>query len=127
MIVLENLYIIWIDNKIRKITIKHNKKITQLNLPWFNILVLVVLILFSSGCTKYLSNGKERVVNELTGQAVTSNILCLPEDKDLVKIYEKNKKKLDVDYESLSKCENFKPSNFFLFFSYILMTGKNFI
>lgn len=75
------------------------------------VIILAILIVFSSGCTKYLSNGKERVVNELTGQTVTSNILCLPEDKDLVKIYEKNKKKLDVDYDSLSKCEKFKPSD----------------
>lgn len=68
-------------------------------------------VLLTSGCTKYMSNGKGRVVNEKTQQALTSNILCLPEDKDLQKLYEKNKKYMDVDYKSLKKCSEFTPAS----------------
>ena len=72
--------------------------------------VLAVLILFSTGCTKYLSVDNKRITNEKTGQAVTSNILCLPENEENVKIYEKYKKDLKVDYNKLTKCKNFNPT-----------------
>ena len=76
------------------------------------VIILALLILLSTGCTKYLTDGKKtRVVNETTGQAVTSNILCLPESKENIKIYKKYKKYLAVDYDKLSKCEDYKPSD----------------
>lgn len=82
---------------------KKNKKL---------IAVLLVLLTVSTGCTKYLSgDDKKKIVNEVTGQAVTSNILCLPEDEDLLKIYEENKDKMDVDYDSLKPCSEYKPSD----------------
>ena len=74
------------------------------------ILVTILLILTTSGCTKYISNGNKKVINEVTGQALTSNILCLPETNDLKKIYKDNKKNLAVKYNTLEKCENFKPT-----------------
>lgn len=76
------------------------------------IVITFALIVLLTGCTKYLSDdNKKRVINEKTGQAITSNILCLPESKELKSIYEKYKEKLDVDYDKLSKCKNFKPSD----------------
>ena len=82
---------------------KKNKKL---------IVLLMALILLCSGCTKYLSDSDhKRITNEETGQAVTSNILCLPEDKNLLKIYDDNKESLDVDYENLKPCAEYKPSD----------------
>ncbi len=82
---------------------KKNKKL---------VVVLLVMLAVSSGCTKYLSDGdNKKIVNEVTGQSLTSNILCLPEDEDLRKIYEDNKDRMDVEYDSLKSCNDFKPNN----------------
>jgi len=76
------------------------------------VIILLALILFLSGCAKTLTNeDNEKIINETTGQAVTSNILCLPEDKDLLEIYEKNKERMEVDYKSLEACKNFSPGD----------------
>ena len=73
------------------------------------VVLALALIVLLSGCTKYLSDeNKKRVINEKTGQAITSNILCLPESKELKSIYEKYEDKLDVDYSKLSHCKNYK-------------------
>lgn len=82
---------------------KKNKKLA---------VVLLVFLTLTTGCTKYLSDeNKKKIINEVTGQSLTSNILCLPEDEDLLKIYEDNKDRMDVDYESLKPCSEYKPSN----------------
>ncbi len=82
---------------------KKNKKL---------VVALLVLLTLSTGCTKYLSDeNKKKIVNEVTGQSLTSNILCLPEDEDLLKIYEDNKDRMDVDYDSLKPCASFKPGD----------------
>ena len=82
---------------------KKNKKL---------IVLLIALVLLSSGCTKYLSdNDNKRITNEETGQAITSNILCLPEDEDLLKIYQENKDSMAVDYDSLKPCSEYSPNN----------------
>lgn len=74
--------------------------------------IVLTLIVLLTGCTKYLQDdNKKRVINEKTGQAITSNILCLPESKELKEIYESNKENLDVDYDKLSHCKDFKPSD----------------
>ena len=41
-------------------------------------------------------------------KSYVSNILCKPETEELQKIYEENKDKLIVDYDSLPKCKNLK-------------------
>lgn len=82
---------------------KKNKKL---------VVVLLVLITLMTGCTKYLSDGdKKKIINETTGQALTSNILCLPEDEDLLKIYEENRENMDVDFDSLNTCNEYKPAD----------------
>jgi YidC/Oxa1 family membrane protein insertase len=60
-----------------------------------------------TGCTKQLTNDKkERIVNEATGQTLTSNILCLPKDEQLMNKYNENKDILDVKLENLVVCED---------------------
>ena len=76
------------------------------------VVIALALIIMLTGCTKYLSDdNKKRVVNEKTGQAITSNILCLPESEELKSIYEKYKDNLEVDYDKLSHCKDYKPSD----------------
>ena len=75
------------------------------------VFLLAIVLSCSTGCTKYLSDShNKRVTNKLTGQALTSNILCKPTDKNLLRIYEKNIKNLDVDYKKLKPCKDFKPN-----------------
>lgn len=82
---------------------KKNKKLAVL---------LLSLIVLSTGCTKYLAGeDRKKIVNEVTGQALTSNILCLPDDEKLLDIYKENKDNMDVDYDSLNKCADYKPSD----------------
>ena len=82
---------------------KKNKKL---------VVILLLLITLSTGCTKYLSDDdNKRIVNEVTGQSLTSNILCLPEDEELLKIYEDNKENMDVDFDSLTTCSKFVPGD----------------
>ncbi len=73
------------------------------------IIIAALFLLLSTGCTKYMSDSNhKRVINEVTGQALTSNILCLPSDKALLEKYKKNKEHLDVDYKKLKPCKEFK-------------------
>lgn len=82
---------------------KKNKKL---------VIVLLVMLLVMSGCTKYLSdNNKKRIVNEVTGQALTSNILCLPSDPELLEIYQENKENMDVEFDNLKPCEEYSPKD----------------
>ena len=74
-------------------------------------MLLVVLLIFMTltGCTKTLvDDNKQRVVNENTGQSLTANILCLPEEEKLSNIYQQYKDKLNVDLDKLSTCADMK-------------------
>ena len=52
------------------------------------IILLLLFLSLTTGCTKYLSDdNKKRITNEKTGQSLTSNILCQPEEKELLEIY----------------------------------------
>lgn len=69
------------------------------------LIVLLLLLLLTTGCTKTLTDkDKEPVKNEVTGQNLTENILCRPNNKNVVKIYKKN----GVDADKLPKCSDFK-------------------
>jgi YidC/Oxa1 family membrane protein insertase len=65
------------------------------------IILLAVMLLPVTGCTKYLqdSDGKN-IQNKETGQNAVKNILCQPTDKEMIKIYKENK----IDVEELPKC-----------------------
>lgn len=69
------------------------------------ILVVLLVVLTLSGCTKTLKDDDNKaVVNEKTGQSITENIICKPTDKEVLKIYEKNK----VDISKLPECKDLK-------------------
>lgn len=73
------------------------------------LIILVILCLTLTGCTKYISDDdKKRVINEATGQNLPSNILCKPSDEELMKIYEKYSENLEVDLNKLPACEDLK-------------------
>ena len=75
---------------------KKNKK--------FKIVIVLLLLLLTTGCTKTLTDSdKKAVKNETTGQTLTENILCRPTNKETIKLYEKNKVKID----KLPECKNF--------------------
>lgn len=68
-------------------------------------MVLVLLLLTMTGCTKVLTDSNKKAVkNEATGQTLTKNIICKPTNKNTIKIYEKNK----VNIEKLPDCKDFK-------------------
>ncbi len=69
------------------------------------IVLIVFLLLFTTGCTKTLvDKNKKPVKNDKTGQTLTANILCKPTSKHTIEIYEKNNVKL----EKLPECDDFK-------------------
>jgi YidC/Oxa1 family membrane protein insertase len=71
----------------------------------FKILILIMLLLLTTGCTKTLTDKNNQAVkNEKTQQTLTENIICQPTDKISIKAYEKN----GVDIKKLPKCDNFK-------------------
>ena len=72
------------------------------------VLVLAMLVVLMTGCTKTLEDPKTKkaVTNPATGQSLTENILCRPEDEKMVEIYEKYKEVVDID--KLPACKNFK-------------------
>ena len=74
------------------------------------ILVLVAIVmLVLTGCTSTLTDSKgNRVINKETGQNLTANILCQPEDKKLISEYKKNEKQMDFKIEELPKCTKMK-------------------
>lgn len=75
---------------------KNNKKI---------LILLIIVLLLTTGCTETLKGKDKKVVtNPETGQSLTKNILCQPENKKTIKVYEENKVKL----EKLPKCSEFK-------------------
>lgn len=73
------------------------------------ILVIAAVMILMTGCTKTLVDGdKNRVVNEETGQNLTSNIICRPEDEDLLNLYKKYDKYLEVSVDELPTCTEMK-------------------
>lgn len=72
------------------------------------VLIALVLILLT-GCTKTLKDGKEIIKNDATGQTLTANIICKPTDQDLYNKYQEYDSKLTVSLEDLPSCESFSP------------------
>lgn len=55
------------------------------------IILLITLTLLLTGCTKTLKDKNNKaVINEVTGQNLTENILCQPTDEETIKLYEEN-------------------------------------
>ena len=65
------------------------------------LILLCLVPLLLTGCTKTLKNKDNKVVvNEVTGQNLTENILCKPTDEETIKLYIEN----NVDIDSLPYC-----------------------
>ena len=72
------------------------------------IILILLILLLTTGCTKTLTDSKNKPVKDnVTGQSLTQNILCKPTNKNTIKIYEKNKVKI----EKLPDCDNFKVNS----------------
>lgn len=72
------------------------------------VMMLCAITLSATGCTTLLKdeNGKN-VQNPVTGQNLPKNILCQPEEKTTLEVYEKN----NLEIDKLPKCENFTPAS----------------
>lgn len=69
------------------------------------LIVFLLLLTLTTGCTKTLKDTNKKVVtNPETGQSLTENILCQPENKQTIKTYEEN----GVDLSKYPKCSEFK-------------------
>ena len=75
-----------------------NKKIKK-------FLILLLLLLATTGCTKTLTDSNHKAVrNEKTGQTLTKNIICKPTNKTTTELYEKN----GINLKKLPECTDFK-------------------
>lgn len=78
----------------------------------FKILVLVFVLILTSGCgnSKYIQDKDKKIVTyEETGQMLEKDILCLPEkDSELYNIYKEYSDQLNIDFEDLPACTDFK-------------------
>ena len=74
------------------------------------LLIIILLFILCAGCTSQLKDGKEVVTNKETGQTLTSNILCKPENEQLYETYETYNDKLEVKLEELPTCKEFTPN-----------------
>ena len=72
--------------------------------------IIILLLLLTVGCTKYVKDGKKVITYEKTGQSLTSNILCQPSDKELLEEYYKYNDKLTIPLEELPTCKEFTPN-----------------
>ena len=69
------------------------------------VIILLLVLMLTTGCTKTLKDSNKKVVtNPETGQSLTKNILCQPENEKIIELYENN----NIDLNKLPKCSNFK-------------------
>ena len=73
------------------------------------VLLIVLLLLTITGCTKTLKVDDKIIKYEKTGQTLTANILCKPEEEELYDLYEKYDKNLQVSLKDLPTCKKFTP------------------
>ena len=75
------------------------------------IFLLAILVMLSTGCTKYVKDGNKSVIYEATGQTLTANILCKPVTEDLYNIYKENEDKINNKLDELPDCNNFSVTD----------------
>lgn len=72
------------------------------------LLIVLVLVVSLTGCTKILKGTYKKVVqNPETGQSLTENILCQPENETVRNLYLEN----NIDINSLTACKSFVPTS----------------
>ena len=76
----------------------------------FKVFIIILLLLLTVGCTKYVKDGKKVITYEKTGQSLTANILCQPSEKELFEEYTKYNDKLTIKLEDLPTCKKFTPN-----------------
>lgn len=75
---------------------------------YFKLLLVILMVFSVTGCTKYLKDeNNKNVQNVETGQNLPANILCRPEDENVIKLYEDN----NIDIIKLPKCSEFKVTS----------------
>ena len=66
-----------------------------------NSILLIMILFLVTGCTTYLKDKEGKtIVNPVTGQSLTENILCKPTDEETIKLYQEN----EYDLDSLPSC-----------------------
>ena len=74
-----------------------------------SLIIALVGSLLLTGCTKTMvDDNKKAIINEQTGQNLTSNIICLPEEQSLLELYQNNESHMTVDLENLNSCSKMK-------------------
>lgn len=72
------------------------------------VLVLLITSLTLTGCTSWLKDEDGKIVKEqTTGQNLAENILCQPENEDVIQTYKEN----DLKVKDLPKCSEFTPAD----------------
>lgn len=67
-------------------------------------LALLLMMITTTGCTKQLKDSENNVIKfEETGQILTENILCKPNNEDMIQVYIDN----DIDINTLPTCNEF--------------------
>ena len=73
------------------------------------LVVALVALVALTGCTKTMTDGdKKPITNPETGQSLTSNIICLPEEESLLEQYKNNESHMTVELSKLHSCSNMK-------------------
>ncbi len=75
------------------------------------VVIIMILTLSLTGCTKYVTDDGKNVREDTTGQNLVSNILCKPEDENVLKTYEKYEKEGNYDISELPSCSEFTPAS----------------
>ena len=71
----------------------------------WKIILILVLLLMTTGCTKVLTDSNKKAVkNDVTGQTLTKNIICRPTNEHTIELYKKYK----VNLDKLPECKDFK-------------------
>ena len=78
-------------------------------------IILVCVLLLTSGCgdNKYIKDKDNKIVTyKETGQMLEKDIVCLPEkDGELYNLYKEYKDQLNIDFEDLPACTEFKVTS----------------
>ncbi len=74
-----------------------------------SLIIALVGSLLLTGCTKTMvDDNKKAIINSGTGQNLTSNIICLPEEDSLLEQYKNNESHMTVELSKLHSCSNMK-------------------
>lgn len=69
----------------------------------YKIIILLFVLFFMTGCTTYLKDEENKsVVYENTGQVLPLNIICKPNNEDILALYKDNK----ADLSKLEECRD---------------------